>query len=229
VIDGQPRKPRKSYCFGAGDVIGMGLCYPYIGVEDNGLGNEISVFYTKNGEYLGTAFENIPLSMEWYGCIGIDSNDKIEVNFGDKPFKFNIDLFDHHRYEEEVLSLNDPDAVSNVKNLLRESYSDYVEVLSHYRKSTNEDESNTAEQRQIQELVRRIVDSFESGELNEDEFIHQLRRVMGTGDAFQRLFTQSMFGQYAGEYESAGADESAGEYEGDEGESMDEYWEDERE
>lgn len=66
--------------FGPGDTIGCGLNY-----LDN------TIFFTLNGVYLGTAFENINTSVAYYPTLGIDCSNPIEVNFGNKkPFEFDL-------------------------------------------------------------------------------------------------------------------------------------------
>eukprot|EP00958_Prasinococcus_capsulatus_P004156 scaffold388_cov380-Prasinococcus_capsulatus_cf.AAC.13 len=66
---------------GIGDIVGAGIHL-----------EEQTVFFTKNGELLGTAF---PLDegtgQALYPTVGLHSmNAKVVVNFGAKPFKFNL-------------------------------------------------------------------------------------------------------------------------------------------
>ena len=52
-----------------------------------------SCFFTKNGKFIGTAFQNLKKDVPWYPTIGMNSiGEKVEVNFGSKPFAFNIEL-----------------------------------------------------------------------------------------------------------------------------------------
>ena len=65
--------------FGTNDIIGCGLDL-----------NDMSVFYTKNGKYLGVACYKLP-DMTFYPTIGLHSkNEKVKVNFGQNPFAFKI-------------------------------------------------------------------------------------------------------------------------------------------
>ncbi|KAJ1917243.1 hypothetical protein H4219_003327 [Mycoemilia scoparia] len=76
---GRPFGPR----FSTGDIIGCGI---------NFMNN--SGFYTRNGVYLGTAFQNIDLSTQLYPTIGMRTpSEKASANFGSKPFLFDIALY----------------------------------------------------------------------------------------------------------------------------------------
>ena len=65
--------------FGANDIIGCGL----------NLKNQ-TCFFTKNGHFLGMAFEEMPLT-NLYPTVGVGSrNGVVQVNFGQLPFSYNI-------------------------------------------------------------------------------------------------------------------------------------------
>ena len=52
-----------------------------------------SCFFTKNGKHLGIAFKDVSNDVVWFPTIGLQSiGSKVEVNFGSKPFAYNIEL-----------------------------------------------------------------------------------------------------------------------------------------
>jgi len=65
--------------YGCNDTIGCGLNH-----KDN------SIFFTCNGVLLGTAFENVPKDVDLYPTVGVDTNCSMHLNFGDRPFKFDL-------------------------------------------------------------------------------------------------------------------------------------------
>ncbi|KAL5495736.1 hypothetical protein ACEPAI_1200 [Sanghuangporus weigelae] len=84
--DGTPFGPR----FTTGDVIGCGIDFC-----------SHRAFYTKNGSLIGYAFDNIGLDDSViFPSVGLRTpQEHIRVNFGQEPFKFNID--DHVRCERD--------------------------------------------------------------------------------------------------------------------------------
>ena len=86
--------------FGANDIIGCGL----------NLQNK-TCFFTKNGNFLGAAFKDMP-TISLYPTIGLHSkNEQVVVNFGQKPFKYNIKiemiLNDAHQLDVSTNSILD--------------------------------------------------------------------------------------------------------------------------
>ncbi|GAB5590488.1 hypothetical protein Unana1_05388 [Umbelopsis nana] len=66
--------------FSTGDVIGCGINF-----------NSKTAFFTKNGVYLGVAFNNIKVDAPLYPCVGLRTpGEHIRVNFGSKAFQFDI-------------------------------------------------------------------------------------------------------------------------------------------
>ena len=66
--------------FGTNDVVGCGLDL-----------SDMSVFFTKNGKFLGVVQCNLP-EMTWYPTIGTHSkNEMVQVNFGQDPFVFQLE------------------------------------------------------------------------------------------------------------------------------------------
>jgi hypothetical protein len=75
--------------FNRGDIIGCGINYL----------NQ-TIFYTKNGVHLGTAFNRVIVG-ELYPIIGMRSlNERILVNFGNKPFLFDINSYSKEMFKE---------------------------------------------------------------------------------------------------------------------------------
>ena len=69
--------------FGVGDVIGCGVDY-----------HARAIFYTRNGKFMGYAFENLELEVlqqDLYPIVGMDTHCPIACNFGcNKPFVFDL-------------------------------------------------------------------------------------------------------------------------------------------
>lgn len=65
--------------YGCNDTIGCGLNH-----RDN------SIFFTLNGKMLGTAFREVPSDVELYPTVGIDTNCVVQLNFGKRPFAFDL-------------------------------------------------------------------------------------------------------------------------------------------
>ena len=64
--------------FGKGDIVGCGII-------DN------KCFFTKNGDFLGVAFREVSLLSCLFPTVGLYSEDTVKANFGQHPFRFNLD------------------------------------------------------------------------------------------------------------------------------------------
>lgn len=81
--------------FGVGDTIGCGIDYHHRGI-----------FYTKNGRFLGYAFENLSfwtLNNQWFPVIGMDTTCLVACNFGTQhPFQFNLNRMVRDRQQKII-------------------------------------------------------------------------------------------------------------------------------
>lgn len=87
--------------YGVGDTVGCGIDYSH--GEGGG-----SIFFTLNGKFLGYAWTNvaaISLGEDMYPTVGVDSNSPLEINFGSRPFAFDLGSFveDQRRCIEQAL------------------------------------------------------------------------------------------------------------------------------
>ncbi|KAK7064734.1 Ran-binding protein, partial [Favolaschia claudopus] len=73
--------------FGTGDTIGCGIDF-----------STYQAFFTKNGTLIGSAFKDIGRSTDLFPSIGLrHSGEAIRVNFGQDPFKFDIEYHVHQQ------------------------------------------------------------------------------------------------------------------------------------
>lgn len=82
--------------FTVGDVVGCGINF-----------SQDEVFFTKNGKNLGTAFSKVNCSGTGllYPTISLHSpGEKVSVNFGNRPFKFDLESFIEASYSFHTLS-----------------------------------------------------------------------------------------------------------------------------
>lgn len=92
--------------WGKDDVIGCGI--------ENGMR---SIFWTKNGEYLGVGFRNVATPL--FPVVSVHSPfEKLTVNFGQKPFAYNIaahiDSLYQHRQREIMSQHVSPDVMASI-------------------------------------------------------------------------------------------------------------------
>ncbi|KAH7883956.1 hypothetical protein F5I97DRAFT_1897017 [Phlebopus sp. FC_14] len=67
--------------FGVGDIIGCGIDF-----------SQNRIFYTKNGSFLGTAFDNVGKDCDVYPAVGLCyTGESTRANFGQEHFKFDIE------------------------------------------------------------------------------------------------------------------------------------------
>eukprot|EP00002_Diphylleia_rotans_P000519 TRINITY_DN10279_c0_g1_i1.p1 TRINITY_DN10279_c0_g1~~TRINITY_DN10279_c0_g1_i1.p1 ORF type:complete len:412 (-),score=72.90 TRINITY_DN10279_c0_g1_i1:148-1383(-) len=114
---GEPYGPTYS----TGDIIGCGFIY-----------RKRQIFFTKNGRFLGVAFENV--EGELYPSVGLHSeNEAVEINLGQKAFRFDIEGFVEELREEfasEALATSL--SLKDVHELVRQQllYCGYQKTLS---------------------------------------------------------------------------------------------------
>lgn len=83
VYAGSTRGTQYGPGFTTGDIVGCGINFA------NG-----TAFYTKNGAFLGVAFNRLDQSAEYYPCIGLRTpGESITVNFGNEPFLYDINQY----------------------------------------------------------------------------------------------------------------------------------------
>ncbi|CDS11854.1 hypothetical protein LRAMOSA04050 [Lichtheimia ramosa] len=83
IYAGSTRGTQYGPGFTTGDIVGCGINFA------NG-----TAFYTKNGAFLGVAFNHLDSSAEYYPCIGLRTpGENITVNFGNEPFLYDIDQY----------------------------------------------------------------------------------------------------------------------------------------
>jgi hypothetical protein len=100
--------------FVQGDTVGAG-----IHLENR------EIFFTKNGKKLGIAFQNVKATL--YPTIGLHSqNENVEVNFGAKPFQFDIEGMIAEEREQRQFAILQSDIPSNACHNIVCSY------LKHY-------------------------------------------------------------------------------------------------
>ena len=78
--------------YGVGDTVGCGVSYS--STTDGRVTG--SIFFTLNGKLLGNAWTDVPaISMgdDLYPTVGVDTNCPLEVNFGTRPFSFDLGGF----------------------------------------------------------------------------------------------------------------------------------------
>lgn len=88
--------------FGPGDTIGCGVDYSEL--IDGSRGARL--FYTRNGTFIGYAFDNLPVESGLHPCVGIDSMDTVTFNFGASPFVFDLKAFSHRLWYRVHFHIN---------------------------------------------------------------------------------------------------------------------------
>lgn len=114
LYHGQGRGDAFGPTFTAGDTVGAGINYA-----------SQEIFFTKNGKLVGTHFKDVKCPL--YPSIGLHSlNERIEVNFGQRPFVFNIEALAQEERKRQQR------AIENVHLSLHVSHSVVRAYLLHY-------------------------------------------------------------------------------------------------
>ena len=134
------------------------------------------IFFTKNGKDLGLAFKGVRGSL--FPTVGLHStNEHVELNFGQKPFKFDIEALlaeEKGREEEEIMraaaSADDVTAVVR-KYLLHYGYAD---TLRAFDAATGHPPQPVYEKFQELALRKRLRELILAGDI--DGAVAELRR-----------------------------------------------------
>jgi len=90
--------------YGPGDTVGCGIIYP--SPSTSGVGK---IFFTRNGVIQGIPLNVLNSSffqISWFPTMGLDSHYPVRMNFGQKPFVFDVLSFEKNLYHEQVLYPN---------------------------------------------------------------------------------------------------------------------------
>ncbi|KAL3926795.1 MAG: hypothetical protein SGBAC_013334 [Bacillariaceae sp.] len=97
LYHGSGHAQQRTEAFGPGDTVGMGVDYL-----------ARTIFVTKNGRFLGSAYGIFSLDFlaaeDLYPVVGMDSKDTVHVNYGGvgKPFHFNLPSYCHRQQQNMV-------------------------------------------------------------------------------------------------------------------------------
>jgi hypothetical protein len=120
-------KAKNCIPFGVDDNVGCGIQY---------IDGKISVFFTKNGNLLEALYEiqNEDLT-EFYPVIGIDSFNKVNVNFGKKPFRFDLQKYNIIISEKNT---NKPEvSLINKKKYFKKISEDKINTINYLYHNPN--------------------------------------------------------------------------------------------
>lgn len=163
--------------FSYGDIVGAAIDL-----------NKCQIFFTKNGEKLKTAFENVQAA-GMFPTVGLHSpEEKIEVNFGRRPFAFDIERWcdDQNAAQDAVISKHH--VGSEVLHGLVRSY------LRHYGYA----DSLAAFDAVAHQLPTHVTQNQQQDtplESQELQLRHALRKAINSGDveAARKLLMTSRF------------------------------------
>ncbi|KAI7879068.1 SPla/RYanodine receptor [Lichtheimia hyalospora FSU 10163] len=81
----------------SGNGLGLPFASTYTAMDVIGCGIDMQhrdIFYTKNGHFIGKAFQGIRSGIDLHPCIGLNSpGESVIVNFGNQPFLFDIEKY----------------------------------------------------------------------------------------------------------------------------------------
>ncbi|KAL6073674.1 negative regulation of SNARE complex assembly [Balamuthia mandrillaris] len=122
--------------FGRGDVVGCGW------TKWDG-----KVFFTKNGQHLGTAFKHVSATRSYYAVVGlVEYGARVTVNFGQEPFRFPFAdmLAAMLKKSAEAAAISSPDSVTQTGSEQKEKEKeDENKAKDEEKETVNAEEKKT--------------------------------------------------------------------------------------
>ncbi|KAI8891410.1 SPRY-domain-containing protein [Backusella circina FSU 941] len=169
ILNGNSQSKQCGPTFSSGDTVGCGINF-----------SEKTIFFTKNGVSLGSAFSLVDVSEPLYPSVGLRTlGEDITANFGQKPFLFDID---HYIKEQQKLERKTISSVNQKSDLTLKNNVDQL-VLSYlihqgYIGAAKSLENNIAYTKPPLEKNQKSPDT------NNDDDLHRgtIRTALMSGD-----------------------------------------------
>ncbi len=183
--------------FGSGDTVGCGIHLP-----------TRRIFFTLNERFVGSAFRlACPPDTQLYPTVGIDSHQHLSLNFGERPFAFEVRSAAALVVEEAVRlgawssPLRIPDAFERAAYASSEAGSDDESAYYDYFDDEDEEDEGEPEEEEVGEAMAVAGDGEgdecdEDDEDDEDDEELESGEPLGVGPGVTGI--GGMFGFYAG-------------------------------